>query len=91
MYANLPLRCFTGGIILSRTPCSTLWVASVLVFSWICSTANANAEQQNAKYFRDVHARNLTIAAGCTNRNYPIDCGNRMQRWHGFDSGLHGR
>jgi hypothetical protein len=68
---------------LSRTPCSMVWVASVLIPSLICST-----EQQN---FRAVHARNLSVAAGCTNPNYPIDCGDRTQRWRGFDSGLHSR
>ena len=76
---------------LSRTPCSMVWVASVLILSLICSTASVNAEQQNATYFHAVHARNLTVAAGCTNPNYPIDCGDRTQRWRGFDSGLHSR
>ena len=76
---------------LSRTPCSMLWVASVLILSLICSTASVNAEQQNATYFRAVHARNLTVAAGCANPNYPIDCGDRTQRWRGFDSSIHGR
>jgi hypothetical protein len=71
---------------LSRTPCSMVWVASVLILSLICSTASVIAEQQNATYFRA-----QPVAAGCTNPNYPIDCGDRTQRWRGFDSGLHSR